>query len=249
MESIAPHVPQVRDSVCAILRIIKETKHRGKKQPPLVHFKLGFAGTAWCIVANRYLVTAHHIFNGLGKQRDAADSFYAFTVPGNGPDAYEFPVIGFPVEDPSVDLAVIEIGASSTPGQQISPVAVTFARPPDGAPVLTYGFPAAVVGKADVAPDGKYLGGHFFLKGHANEGIVAGQYDGGKGTWHFEFNIGWHHGESGGPVVQLEPLAVFAVMQHYRNIQTPHGVHPGPHIGRSLNAIKDQLTNLGAVII
>jgi hypothetical protein len=27
------------------------------------------------------------------------------------------------------------------------------------------------------------------------EGIVAGQYDGGKGTWHF----GWHHGESGAP--------------------------------------------------
>jgi hypothetical protein len=38
-------------------------------------------------------------------------------------------------------------------------------------------------------------------------------------------------------------------MKHYRNVQTPHGVHPGPHIGRSLNAIKDQLTNLGAVII
>jgi hypothetical protein len=65
-----------------VLSHIRETKHRGKKQPPLVHFKLGFAGTAWCIVANRYLVTAHHLFNGLGKQRDAADSLYAFTVPG-----------------------------------------------------------------------------------------------------------------------------------------------------------------------
>lgn len=247
MESVAPHIAQVRDSVCAILRITKETKNRGKKKPPLVQFKIGFVGTAWCIVSNRYLVTAHHIFNG-GKQRDATHFFYAFTVPGNGLHAYEFPVIGFPVEDPSVDLAVVEIGASSTPGQQIPAVAVTLAKPPDGAPVLSYGFPAPTVTKANIGSDGKYLGGEFVLKGHANEGIVAAQYDV-NGVWHFEFNIGWHHGESGGPVFQLEPLAVFAAVQQYRPIQTPLGVQPGPRSGRSLNAIKDQLANLGAMIV
>lgn len=247
MENIAHLVPKVRDSVCAILRIVKQTKNRGMKKPPITEFRLSFAGTAWCIVADRFLVTAYHVLNG-GKSRDSADLFYAFIVPGNGPSGFHFPVIGFPVEDQTTDLAVVELGPPATAGQQIPPIAVTLARPSDGTSVLTYGFPAPVIVGANLAADGKFLGGTFFLKGHANEGIVAAQYEV-DSAWHFEFNVGWHHGESGGPVVQSESLAVFAVMQHYRNIQAPQGTVAGPHRGRSLDKIMDRLAGLGATII
>ncbi len=91
-------------------------------------------------------------------------------------------------------------------------------------------------------------GGRFFLKGHGNEGIVAAQYDL-NGVWHFEFNVGWHHGEGGGPVLQHEPLAGFAVMQYYRNIQSPHGEVARPHCGRALDAIQQQLIACNATIV
>jgi hypothetical protein len=65
----------------------------------------------------------------------------------------------------------------------------------------------------------------------------------------YELNVGWHHGESGGPIFTLEEVpAVFSIMQHYRNIQAPHGIIPGPHRGRSLSAIQKNLTDLGATI-
>ena len=247
MANASQAIGQLRDSVCAIIRIIKQTKYQGRKKPPITEFKLAFVGTAWCITANRYLVSAHHILNN-GKARDPNDLFYAFTVPGNGPVAYHLPIVGFPLEDSAIDLAILEIGVPVAADQRLSPIPVTFSRPPDGAPVLTYGFPAPEIAGANLAADGQFLGGQFFLKGHANEGIVAAQYDL-DGAWHFEFNVGWHHGESGGPVAQIEPLGVFAVMQHYRNIQTPHGVFPGPHRGRSLQAIQSQLVARGAMVV
>jgi hypothetical protein len=220
-------------------------KPQGKKQPPLVQFNLAFVGTAWCISRDRFLVTAHHILNG-GKPRNPDDIFYAFAVPGNGLAAYAFPITDFPVEDPTNDLAILEVGPPAEAGQHIPSVPVTFDRPPDGFPVLTYGFPAPAIAAATVSSEGKYLGGgQFFLKGHANEGIVSAQYDMG-GVWHFEFNVGWHHGESGGPVFRQEPLAAFAVMQHYRNIETPIGTVAGPHCGRALAVIRDPLIACGA---
>jgi len=66
----------------------------------------------------------------------------------------------------------------------------------------------------------------------------------------YELNVGWHHGESGGPIFTLEAElpAVFSIMPHYKNIQAPHGIIPGPHRGRSLSAIEKKLTELGATI-
>jgi hypothetical protein len=238
-------LPGIRESVCGLMRIMKRVKNRAKRKPPIVEFGLAFVGTTWCIAPDKYLVTAHHVFNN-GKPRNPDDLFYVFAVPGNGPTAYQFPVVGFPLEDAAHDLAVIEVGPSATAGQHIPAVPVSFARPADGEPVLTYGFPSPHIAGANLAPDGKFLGGgKFFLKGHANEGIVAAQYET-DNAWAYEFNIGWHHGESGGPVARQQPLAVFAVMQFYRNIQSPHGIVAGPHIGRSLEVVRGQLTAFGA---
>ena len=233
-------IAKVRDSVCAVVRIVPLDKAKGQ-------FRVGVAGTAWCISEDRYLVTAHHILNE-GKPRDTNDRFYIMTVPGNGSTAYEFAVVGFPVEDPTHDLAILEMRPSAGSGQHVPAVPVTFARPVDGAPVLTYGFPAPTVNAASVTADGEWRGGQMFLKGHANEGMVAAQYDAG-GAWLFEFNVGWHHGESGGPVFQMDPIAVFAVMQHYRNVQTPNGVQPGPHRGYGLEVIRQHLITHGAAVL
>ena len=159
-------------------------------------------------------------------------------------------MVGFPLEDAANDLAILEVGPPAAAGQHIPPVPITFGRPPDGTLVLTYGFPSPVIGGAQLAPDGRLFGGgQFFLKGHANEGIVAAQYDIGGGVWQFEFNVAWHHGESGGPIFRADPLAAFALMQQYRNIQTPHGVFPGPHSGRALAVIQPALNAHGATVV
>ena len=247
MTDSALAIAGVRNSVCAIMRIVRKAGGGGKKKPAEPQFGVAFVGTAWCI-SEGHLLTAHHILN-VGKPRKEGDRFYAFTVPDNGEQAYAFPVTGFPLEDPRNDFAILEIGLSATAGQEITPVAVSLARPPDGSPVVTYGFPAPEIKGATLDPQGNFLGGgKFFLKGHANEGIVAAQYDIGGG-WVFEFNVAWHHGESGGPVFQLDLLAGFAVMQHYRNIQSPHGVVAGPRRGRSLDVLRSDLAAHGAKLL
>ena len=115
---------------------------------------------------------------------------------------------------------------------------------------MTYGFPAPQIASAKVDESGNWQGGNFFLKSHANDGIVSARYDL-DGILFYELNVGWHHGESGGPIFTLEEErpAVFSVMQHYRNIQAPHGIVPGPHRGKSLTSIKNQLVELGATVI
>ena len=77
---------------------------------------------------------------------------------------------------------------------------------------------------------------------------MAAQYDI-SGAWAYEFNVGWHHGESGGPVFVQDPLAAVAVMQFYRNIEAPHGRVAGPHVGRSLEVIRQKVVSLGANVI
>lgn len=248
MPGPVPEVAAVRDSCCAVMRIVRKEKRRGKNQPIEIEFSLAFVGTAWCVSSDRFLVTAHHVLNG-GKARNPKDRFYVFTTPGNGPHAYHFPVTGFPFEDPSADLAILQIGPPPQAGQHIPDVPVSFTRPPDGAPVLTYGYPSPVITAANVDQDGNFLGGgQFFLKGHANEGIIAAQYDSG-GAWQYEFNVGWHHGESGGPVFRHEPIAAIAIMQSYRNITSPHGVVAGPHCGRALDPIQHVLAGFDATIV
>jgi S1-C subfamily serine protease len=247
MNDLVRPISQVSESICAVMRIMALQTRKSKGQSK-TQFRLAFVGSAWCIVSDRYLLTAHHVFND-GKPRDPNDKFFVFTVPLNGPAADHFPVIGYPLEDAKTDTAILEIQAPSAGGQHIPSAPITFAKPADGTKVLTIGFPAPEIQGADVGPNGDFLGGgQFFLKSHANEGIVAAQYEI-NSLWYFEFNVGWHHGESGGPVLQADPVAAFSIMQHYRNIHTHLGIFPGPHRGVSLQSIQNELTSIGAKII
>lgn len=241
-------IPLVRESVVAIFRYRMtrpETAKKGKVRPAQYNVSWG---SGFCISRDRHLLTAFHILNG-GKPRDPSDSFVAFIVPANQDRAFHFPVTGFPLERPDLDLAALEIGPCATPGNHIPALPITCGSQHDGAHVLTVGFPAPEVAALSIDPTGRYVGGQFFLKSHANEGILSAQYP--LGMIHvYEFNVGWHHGESGGPVARLdEPVAAFTIMQQYRNIQAPHGPVAGPHRGCALAAIQAELRGLGATIV
>jgi len=236
----------VRDSILAVLRIRRSPTLQTHGSPPIqIQFEVSIVGTAWCVVADRLLLTAYHILNN-GQSRDPQDRFYAFSVPGNGEVAYHTPVTSFLIESPQADMVILEIAPPAPPMPPVPAVAVTFALQQDGQRVLTYGFPAPSVAGANVDQNGNWLGGNFFLKAHTNEGIVAGHYEMNKQLF-YELNVGWHHGESGGPVFRIDPVAGFAIMQQYRNIETPHGTIPGPRQGRGLNVIESELRNIGAL--
>lgn len=244
MTDMMTAIPIVRESVAAILRIHMtrpETVKKGKKRP--AQFSCSF-GSAFCVLSDRYLVTAFHVLNQ-GQPRNPDDRFYAFTVPANGGEAFHFPVVGFPVERPNLDLAVLEMGACATAGVHMPALPVSFTPRPDGTRVVTAGYPAPEIQSINVDPQGNYGGGQFFLKSHANEGIVSAQYVIGNALL-YELNVGWHHGESGGPVMSIEDQPVtFSLMQHYRNVQSPHGIVAGPHRGHALSVIQQELTALG----
>lgn len=241
-------IPRVREGVVALIRyrtVRAQTVKKGKVRPAQV--KIGW-GSGFCVVSDRYVVTACHVLND-GPNRDSADKFVAFTVPGNGDSAYHYPVIGFPLERPDLDLAILEIGPCARVGLHLPAIPVSFAVPQDGSRVLTVGFPAPEVAGINIDPLGNYVGGNFFLKSHANEGILSAQYDLGPVPV-YEFNVGWHHGESGGPVVRLDdPIAAFTIMQQYRGIKAPHGIVAGPHRGCALSTIHADLQRLGANIV
>lgn len=250
MLNLVQAISAVRDSVVAVLKVhmSKPAKQqKGKIRPP--QYQISLVGTAWCIVDDKYVVTAYHIFNN-GKPRIESDKFNVFAVPQNGPRAFHFPVTGYILEDKVSDVAILEVGSPLSPDAKIKSCPITFKPQIDGAKVLTYGFPAPEIKSASVDQDGNWKGGNFFLKAHANEGIVSASYDL-DGLVFYELNVGWHHGESGGPIFALEAEvpAVFSIMQHYRNIHSPHGITAGPHRGRSLSAIEEKLTELGATII
>jgi len=249
MINLVKAISDIRNSVVSVLRVhmSKPAKQKkGRIRPP--QFQITLVGTAWCIVDDKYMVTAYHVFNG-GKPRIKSDKFYVFSVPQNGPKAFHFPVINFILEDTNSDMAIIEIGPSPVSDARIKSCPITFKPQIDGAKALTYGFPSPQIESANVDQDGNWQGGSFFLKAHANEGIVSASYEL-DGLMFYELNVGWHHGESGGPIFTLEeevPTA-FSIMQQYRNIQAPHGIIPGPHRGRSLSAIEMKLKDLGATI-
>lgn len=137
MPDLETAIPVIRQSILAILRVRMgrpETVKKGKVRP--ARFEVAFTGSAFCVGTDRYLVTAFHVLNE-GQPRNTKDRFYAFVVPGNGDPAFHFPVIGFPVERPDVDMAVLEVGPCATPGVGIPAVAVSFDRQPDGARVIT----------------------------------------------------------------------------------------------------------------
>jgi hypothetical protein len=198
---------------------------------------------------DKYVVTAAHILTGgVGSTRNPAAKFYALVVPGNGDPFFTFPVVSFPVERPDLDVAVLELGPCSNAAVHLPAVPVTFAPQPDGAPVLTMGFPAPEIQGLNADPQGNFLGGQFFLKSHANEGIVAAQYRLSGNLEVYELNVGWHHGESGGPIATFadQPVA-FSLMQQYRKVQTPDGVVMGPRRGVALSQIKKELNALGVI--
>jgi len=238
-------IPVLRQSVAAILRVRMvrpKTVKKGKVRP--AQFQAALRGSAFCVATDRYLVTAFHVLNEV-QPRNTQDKFYAFVVPGNGEFAFHFPVVAFPVERPDLDMAVLEIGPCAKAGVSIPAVAVSFDRQPDGARVVTVGYPSPEIAGLNVDAEGNYLGGQFFLKSHANEGIVSAQYVIG-GVSFYELNVGWHHGESGGPIAALaDQPSVFSLMQHYRNVQSPHGTLAGPHRGRALFVIQPDLAALG----
>jgi hypothetical protein len=238
-------IPQVRRSVVAILRLQLTRPLRIKKGREIpAQIGASIVGSGFCVVKNKYVITAFHIFNG-GNAREPKDKFYAFTVPQNGDPAFHFPVIGFPLEDPTYDLAVLELGPCATVGVDLEAVPLTLDSVPDGAKVLTVGFPAPEISAANADPDLNWLGGQFFLKSHANEGIVSASYVI-AGALVYELNVGWHHGESGGPIALVDEIPrVFSVMQNYRIVKSPHGVMAGPHRGVALSVARAELAALG----
>lgn len=246
--SLLSTIKQVRASTVAVLRFRAVVPPRDKKKNRSVGTQYEFSwGSGVCVVGDRYVLTAHHNLNG-GKELDPQDSFVIFTVPDNGDRAFHFPVTAVPLQRSDCDLAILELGKGATPGVSIPALPIKLTVPTDGSRVVTVGFPSPEVASLSIDPQGQYRGGSFFLKSHANEGILAAQYP--ATPFHLcEYNVEWHHGESGGPVVHLEePLGVVSLMQHYRNIQGPHGILPGPRRGFALSAIEVELRNLGASI-
>lgn len=241
-------IRSIRESVCAVMKVSPSTAPgpaSGAPTPP--QYAVSFVGTAWCIVENRYFVTANHIFNK-GQPRNPEDKYVLFFVPNNGLSAYHTNVTGFVFENEEYDIAVIEISSIPSEVKVVPAVPVTFSVQDDGSRVLTYGFPSPIISNAMVDVRGNWVRGSIFLKGYANEGIIAGQYVL-NGALAYELNVGWHHGESGGPIFKLEPAAAFALMQTYRGIQSPNGVYPGPRRGFSMEIIKSVLMDIGATII
>lgn len=246
--NFAAAIRSVRESVCAVMKVSPSTAPGAPSgSPTLPQYAVTFVGTAWCIVENRYFITANHIFNK-GQPRNPEDKYVLFFVPNNGILTYHTNVTGFVLENEAYDMAVIEI--SSIPPQMTSvpAVPVTFGPQEDGDRVLTYGFPSPIISNAMVDVQGGWVRGALFLKGYANEGIIASQYIL-NDALAYELNVGWHHGESGGPIFKLDPVAAFALMQTYRGIQSPSGVYPGPRRGYSVEVIKTTLESIGAAII
>ncbi|HEX9165494.1 MAG TPA: hypothetical protein VF862_06260 [Gemmatimonadales bacterium] len=50
-------------------------------------------------------------------------------------------------------------------------------------------------------------------------------------------------------MTRSDPVAVFTLMQPYRNIQGPHGVVAGPHRDSSMKAVEGDLKRLGATVV
>jgi hypothetical protein len=199
------------------------------------------------VLDDRFVVTAFHVLNE-GQAPDPDDRLYVFTVPANDKPAYHFPVVGVPIQRPEADVAVLEIGPSAEPGIHIPAMPVTCQPFEDGQRVLTVGFPAPEVHGLNIDAHGDFIAGQFFLKSHANEGIVAAHYQLGELPV-YELNVAWHNGESGGPIVALgDSPAAFSLMQQYRNVQTPNGIVPGPRRGVALSTVRDDLAKLGVAV-
>jgi Trypsin-like peptidase domain len=239
MSEIPTAIASIRDAVCALLRIAP-----GEAAD---QFQMSIVGTTWCVSPDRAFLTANHVLNN-GKPRDPAHRYHVLRAPGNGRVLQHWPVAGFRLEDPVRDLALFDAPVPTGGGFAVPAIPIALTPPPDGTRVLTYGCPAPAVTRGSVTNKGDFVGIQTVLFTHANTGIVAAQYEASpRNDVLFEFSVGWHHGESGGPVLRLEPeAAAFAVMQHYRNIEGPHGTMAGPRRGIALAAIHADLAAAGA---
>ncbi len=249
--SLIPAVKAVRDSVVALMTVTPVTPEKNQAKQKQ-NFRIAF-GTAWCVANGEYFVTAYHAFND-GKPRDPESKHFLFSVPDNQKRAFHTQVLEVVLEEPEYDLAVLRIDPAGF-SEKIGALPVSFDDVEDGTQVVTCGFPAPSVQKANITPEGVWVGGSMFLKSYVNTGIIAGQYllDGEDGTEGkrpmYEFNVAWFQGESGGPICSVDPVAALTVMQHYRNVQTPSGAQPGPRRGISLRVIRQQLEALGATVV
>jgi len=248
MPSLGESIAQVRESVVAVMRIRRipaddETAGSGSGPPASSDYSISF-GSGFCVLDNRYVITAFHVLND-GAPPDAGDRHYVFTVPANDERAYHFPVISIPVQRPESDIAVLEIGPCASGDIRLPALPISFTPYGDGQRVLTVGFPSPEIHGLGVNADGEFVSGQFFLKSHANEGIVAAHYLMGELPF-YELNVAWHNGESGGPIVGLgDSVPAFSLMQQYRNVQTPHGIVPGPRRGVALSRVRSELEALG----
>jgi len=153
----------VRDSVVAVFRYREVRPQHTKKGKTIpARFNVGW-GSGFCVVADRFVATAFHVLKE-GQSRSHKDRFVVLVVPGNGDPAFHFPVTGFPIERPDLDMAVLEIGPCATAGIHLPSIPVSFPDQQDGARVLTVGFPAPEVTGVSIDPQGEYRGGQFFLK-------------------------------------------------------------------------------------
>ena len=124
MDPIAA-IPVRRESVVVVFRYRalhpqSAKNHKRKAGAQSASFNVGW-GSGVCIVADRYILTAFHVLNA-GQPRNPTDRFVAFTVPHNGDQAFHFPVTAFPVEQPDVDLAILEIGPCATTRRSLCPL-------------------------------------------------------------------------------------------------------------------------------
>src|SRR6478609_7621388 len=99
MSTTIDTIASARNTVCGILKMRPIDNNQ---------YQVGFVGTGFGIVKDKYVLTAYHIFDD-GQPRRATDKFYVFAVPQNGPVAYHFPVVGFPLERRDLDFAVLEL--------------------------------------------------------------------------------------------------------------------------------------------
>lgn len=239
--SVVAAIRAVRDSVGALLRLTLD--------PTSGTFHVVLTGTVWCVVPDRVFVTAHHVLND-GKARDPNHRYFVVQAPKNGSLLHYWPVTSFLIEDSQRDMVVLE--APVPPGAPIAvpAVPVSLAPPPDGTSVFTYGCPAPVITSATVSPQGDLTSLHTVLFTHAATGIVAAQYPIPTGDTLLEFDVAWHHGESGGPVLSVaDPPVAFSIMQRYRIIQGPLGRMDGPRQGLALVSLGPLLSSLGASLV
>ncbi len=137
-------IPKLRESIVAVMKLRQtkpETVKKGTVRP--AQFEIGW-GSGFCVLADKYVVTAFHLLNN-GKPREQTAKYYALTVPGNANPLFYFPVISFPLERQDLDIAILEIGPCPTADVHLPPLPVTFAAQADGTQVLTMGFPAPEV--------------------------------------------------------------------------------------------------------